>query len=218
MPTRTGPKRRYQLDEAFFASINTEEKAYWLGFLLADGCVRKFGAGNWALRIDLQCRDELHLQKLLEALRTDSPIRTRKNGESKYAVICSAKLCRDLIALECGPNKTCQHCTPAIPSHLLRHFYRGVMDGDGSFGYMNCRRKTPQLWLELVGSRQFIYDFREWACRTTDANRIKVSQIGRAYRIRWAGNQQVKRILDLLYADAEITLDRKLKRYMQIVA
>ena len=31
--------RKYNVNHDFFESINTEERAYWLGFISADGCI-----------------------------------------------------------------------------------------------------------------------------------------------------------------------------------
>lgn len=45
---KRGKVRKYSVNEIFFEVINTEEKAYWLGFIFADGCVldRKLPNGN----------------------------------------------------------------------------------------------------------------------------------------------------------------------------
>lgn len=113
---RRGPPRTYGLREDFFAVIDTEEKAYWLGFAFADGSVVQTGAGNWTFRVELKWPDRKHLHKLTEAMQTDSPVkqgrhrdkRTGRPHKSAYICICSARLCRDLIQLGCIPNKTCR--------------------------------------------------------------------------------------------------------------
>jgi hypothetical protein len=70
MRTLSEALRRYALDESFFNCIDTEDKAYWLGFLTADGLI-----GDDFVRIDLQLRDIDHLHKftasLLQMLRLD---------------------------------------------------------------------------------------------------------------------------------------------------
>ena len=38
--------RRFDVNHSYFSTIDSEEKAYWLGFLFADGCVRKTHTGS----------------------------------------------------------------------------------------------------------------------------------------------------------------------------
>jgi hypothetical protein len=72
---------RYDLDESFFDRIDTEEKAYWLGFLGADGGIYK-----GRISIQLAPRDKAHLSKLLGSLQANHPIRevssTLRNGKT----------------------------------------------------------------------------------------------------------------------------------------
>ena len=52
--------RRYNVNHKYFEVIDTEEKAYWLGFLYADGCVIKTKTGS-SLLLKLSVKDEEHL-------------------------------------------------------------------------------------------------------------------------------------------------------------
>src|SRR5260370_41289523 len=65
---RSEAHRRYAVDEAFFDVIDTEEKAYWLGFLTADGTMREKGG-----MLALQERDIDHLYKIRSSLRSKHP-------------------------------------------------------------------------------------------------------------------------------------------------
>lgn len=56
----TKPLRTYSLDENVFEVVDTEEKAYWLGFLYADGYVSD--AKN-DIEIGLAEKDAAHLEK-----------------------------------------------------------------------------------------------------------------------------------------------------------
>ena len=63
---RNGMKNKtskvYSYDESYFKNIDTEEKAYWLGFLYADGYVRK-RQRNSEMRLKLGIKDLDHLEK-----------------------------------------------------------------------------------------------------------------------------------------------------------
>ena len=60
-------RRKYALNEAFFEIIDSEEKAYWLGFIAADGCVYRR-----TLSINLNIKDKAHLEKLIAILNSET--------------------------------------------------------------------------------------------------------------------------------------------------
>lgn len=66
----SGDSLRYTCDDSFFSVIDSEEQAYWLGFLAANGCVQ----GN-RLQVCLSSRDRQHLVHLASCLRTNAPIK-----------------------------------------------------------------------------------------------------------------------------------------------
>src|SRR5699024_3897298 len=65
-------RQKYKISHNFFDEIDTEEKAYWLGFLYADGCVRE---DRGCFRLGLQARDVRHLEKFRESLDSNHPIK-----------------------------------------------------------------------------------------------------------------------------------------------
>src|ERR1700722_6649692 len=69
-------RRVHKMNEDYFSNIDTEEKAYWLGFIAADG-----GVYANKLAINLGEKDELHLYKFIECINSTSPVRKiiRKN-------------------------------------------------------------------------------------------------------------------------------------------
>lgn len=59
---------KYSLNENFFQEINTEEKAYWLGFLMADGCILDQPQRSKRLTVALKEKDINILHKLNKSL------------------------------------------------------------------------------------------------------------------------------------------------------
>ena len=201
---RTGPKRIHACDEHFFADIDTEEKAYWLGFLFADGSVGQYGAGNYHVRIELASVDRAHLLKFAEAIRLRDIVHEGHAGKSVYVNVCSVAMYRNLCALGCISRKTYGCCTPKLHPDLYRHFYRGLVDGDGSL-YLD----SGSWCFAAVGSPSFIADFQQWLMRHAKLRKTKQQQYGSVAAIRYGGNRQLKRIARLLYQDAAVYLDRK---------
>lgn len=214
---RRGPRRTYTLNEEFFDDINTEAQAYWLGFLLADGRVGG-GEGNFYCTLNLGVIDRLHLVKFAAAVNSNAPIKPGNDGESAYIVLCSAKLCRSLISLECGRDKTCKHGTPTIPKDLQHHFYRGFFDGDGSIFPMP---KNHSWRFDVLGSPRFIRRFQNWLMDRAAVGRTKLltpHNCPGARSLRYTGGKQIERICRVLYEDATIWLPRKYDEVQKLYA
>lgn len=151
---------KYVYNKDYFEKINTSEKAYWLGFLYADGCITRFYKGevlkSMSLEITLKDADCEHLIKFKNALESNIPIQHRiitgKYKADRIVVNCT-KICNDLIKLGCTPTKSLTLEFPKkdiIPQDFIRDFIRGYFDGDGGVSYTegkyynNARKKILQ--------------------------------------------------------------------------
>lgn len=137
--------RIYKVNHDYFSKIDTEEKAYWLGFLYADGYNdEKHGI----VQLGLQECDRIVVEKFRDAIASNNPIEIRYDGIKKpnsqnicRIRICSKKMSQDLSKLGCFQKKSLTLKFPTekqVPSDLLQHFIRGMWDGDG------C------LWIKMV--------------------------------------------------------------------
>ena len=132
---RDGPNfiRKYGLAENFFSTINTPEKARWLGFIASDGCIC-----NNQLIIQLQDRDRPHLEFFANSLRYTGPIanvqKTTPKEVFKHArlVICSAQIVKDLLKNGITPSKSKTLKLWNGPKELMRFWWAGMFDGDGT--------------------------------------------------------------------------------------
>lgn len=210
---RTGPERTHSLNEGYFDRIDSEHKAYWLGFAIADGSVVGSKTGNWAFRVELASYDAGHLELLAHDLCSSAPIVVDTKRSAARIIFCSRQLCDGLMQHECYPNKTAAHGTPRLREDLYHHFYRGVTDGDGSF---TCSRDSWRY--ELVGSSTFILDYQQWLMKHVGVSETKTVQKGRVLSVRYTGTRQVKEICRILYSDATIALERKLAAYERLLA
>lgn len=88
-----------QFNEYVFDNIDTEEKAYWLGFIYADGCI----SDNGSLEIGLI--DKEHLEKFRKFLSSKNPIRTKHYKEyTSYSIMNKSRHLRDiLMSYGCTP-------------------------------------------------------------------------------------------------------------------
>ena len=208
-------KRKVLLDENYFEIIDTEEKAYWLGFLYADGNVSKIN-----IELTLKYDDISHLEKFKKAIKTNAEITdgyrncdisTNPNRQHHYArlVITSTKMTNDLINLGCISNKSLTLTFPTeqqVPSHLIIHFIRGYFDGDGCI-YID-KSKTPSFLFQVSGTYDMLINIKKYF--DIKAN---VRKIGNYYDLRCKGNIKATNIFNTIYENANIYLQRKYDIY-----
>lgn len=209
-----GNKQGYPRDEYYFNNIDTIEKAYWLGFLYADGCV---SASNNEIEVSL--KDKEHLEKFQKAIKAVNHkitkiIDTRWSVETTtyHFSIRDKQLHDDLIKFGCIPNKTSTISTiPNIPRDYVSHFIRGYFDGDGSLHWL---QSTNNYRISFTsGSKTFLEDIRkELQCQSISIGHTKETN---TYQLQISGRKQIERILNYLYKDSTeaIRLDRKFNTY-----
>ena len=130
---RNNPNCKYKnLDDNFFSTIDTEFKAYLLGWIASDGHV----SANNDIRIEINIRDEEILKTLRNGICPDIPMVYRNNGSTDLIgfCICSKKICEDVCSyLQINPGKKSDTVQlPKLSEELTWTFIRGLFDGDGS--------------------------------------------------------------------------------------
>lgn len=209
---RGGGVRRYPLNESFFDALDMENKAYWAGFIAADGCV-----SGGVLIVGLVSTDAAHLDKLRVALGTTRPLkmRPRRNmpGTDVELRASSNRLVTALGQYGIVPHKSHIIKPWDGPKELMCHYWRGVVDGDG---WIN-RRKTSTGWsMGVCGSRAMVDGFREYVCGLV-ATKAQVGSIASIYRFEIGGRQIVSTVVRDLYAGATVYLDRKYARALECI-
>ena len=145
-PDRFKHSRKNKLNEQYFKEVINEEQAYWLGFIMADGCVTRRSPKSSYCRLDIVLKDSdaSHLSKFKNALSTEQEIKIRtvvdKRGFDTVRCelrVSSVELCSDLNRYGIVPQKTGKEIIPDIDKSLVRHFIRGYFDGDGSLTKSN---------------------------------------------------------------------------------
>ena len=207
----------------YFENIDTEEKAYFLGLIYSDGNVREHN-GGYFLNLELKREDRYILEKLASELKCGNKIydRNRKTnfGESctsSFTTCNSKKMFDDLSKFNIVPNKShttesfCDNIEELIPFHLIKHFLRGLIDGDGT---ISKRYTTNQNAISIYQNEiQFCYDFnRLLKIAIDDENlheNIIINKVSGVYNLRYRRINDVCKICNFLYKDATIYLKRK---------
>lgn len=229
--SKLGWKRpeQYYYDKDFFKEINTEEKAYWLGFLYADGyvCLNKKN-GNSEVGIELSAIDIDHLRKFNKSIHGNvEPIIRKerktnmdsKNGIASFRLYCTSMV-KDLINQGCVQNKTFLISFPKFSSkEIMWTFIRGFFDGDGCI-YKDKNRNfigfnfTSGSKKFLEGLQKFLYEEKIYAYLSEENrkdNKFKHSHT--TYKLTITGMNNAYIFGQKLYKNASIYLDRKKNKY-----
>ena len=211
-------RRNYKINADFFEKIDTEEKAYWLGFIMADGCILTCNNRSWAMSIALAEEDGYILDRLQNSLSIDVkiPIKTeikkKETHQNKKSIrFYNNKLCYDLIQLNCTPRKSLTLDFPpenSIPDHLIHHFIRGYFDGDGGF-ITQKRRNDRSLYVKIVSSFIFLDKLLKVLSKFDIKGRIYNCGINESTSQLRLSQYESLKFYKLIYKDATIYLDRK---------
>ena len=221
----------YSFNENYFKTINDEHKAYWLGFIAADGCVleptyqvsKRTGKiirkEQGALQIGLQENDKTHLEKFQKDIEDTHNLYYNKKMESITIKLFSNITCRDLQQYNIVPRKSLVLKFPDnIRKDLLRHFIRGYFDGDGSIAF--CKNKKGvisigSIQVSFIGATSFIIGLNEILQEKIQVNgKIIKEKNPMTSNLFFSSIDHTKKFLDFIYKDSTIYLDRKYERYL----
>jgi hypothetical protein len=205
--TKRGVRRQYRCNVSYFCEIDSAEKAYWLGFILADGSVSKDGS---RLAINLSAKDEQHLRKFQKCIGSNHLIyNSLKNIRS--LVIGSVELCASLQSRGIVSRAK----QPFLEHRFPVDYWRGFVDGDGSLRDRKVIRGSGKEHftsaLGVVGEPIVVQAFEEF-CKSNVMTTAKRNDFGAYSRFRIHGPMALQ-MCEVLYGNATMCLDRKRKRY-----
>lgn len=207
---RTNPNCRYlDLDDRFFEVIDSERKAYLLGWIASDGAIRR-----GAVAIYVHERDRATLRAVRDLICSSLPLRLKAANLVGF-VINSQQVAADVCRwLDIRPGK--KDAVVGFPrfgnDDLSWAFLRGVFDGDGHLSSVDAatRRVTnaggwpsPRCSITSNSSR-LLDDIAAFA---------KVPAYRGKERLEWQGTNALD-FLGKLYAEATISLTRKRDLYL----
>lgn len=216
---REDRSRVYTHDEKAF-SISTPESLYWIGFLFADGSLRKPKGGNWRLSLGLCKRDKNHLLSFRKFLGATNPLswepprdccikdrKFRSTGNYRLDMSCSA-VGDHLASIGLNSKKVDRWPTEELQNSV--DFWRGMIDGDG------CIEGTR---IQLGSAKkEVILDFRRFVLGILGEGSVgKVYPQAGSWRLSVNSHSAIL-LARRLYYPGCVALRRKLKRAREISA
>ena len=209
--------REYDL----FSKIETSEDAYWLGVMYSDGWIRsdrnEIGLGS----IDLDL-----IEKFKQYTNSSNKIQVKEKNYAKVEKISSnnkiIKSSKTFYQLTFSSKKTKENlknlgCMPAkskilvapnseqVPDKFIFDFLRGYTDGDGSIRYGEKTNYT------IIGTQNFLQQITK---RAKINHYGKITKNNSVYRFDIYKKEIIKKILEKLYKNATVYLNRKYKIYL----
>lgn len=225
--------RKYSIkNENFFETIDTEQKAYYLGFMFADGFITSKikGNGSQSVGMTLSTRDKDVLTRFRIALGAEHPVRdyigeTGYKQGVKYSrlIFKSQKMVEDLKNKGIVEKKTniCEFPSRDIlPYNLIKHFIRGYMDGDGSIKRVSRPTGSYDFSFVITGTDDILEGVTDYLIENnlvkirTKLSKREPHQV--VSSLCYGGNIQTERILDHIYRDSTVYLERKYSRYKEL--
>lgn len=217
--------RKYFFDFDFFEKIDNELKAYWLGFMYADGCVLPQdprGYGEQEFKIQIAKQDLELLEHFKEDIKSTYPIRednSKQNKNEKHQVqiiqsLRSQKAVEDLKRLGCVENKSLILTFPTedqVPKEYIYDFIRGYFDGDGSINYYE---KQNAFHISFVGTEAFIKELSKYF---EGGSVISDKRKENSWYFNLGGNQQILKAYHLMYDNKTRYMKRKYDKFQLLL-
>ena len=218
-------KRTYKVNKDFFKCINTEEKAYVLGFICADGHIEKD-----RLVITVSIKDKDILEKIKHALNSEHTIKEIKrknpyqNTDRKELVLVelqinSVELVAPLFNMGLNTNKTYTldgSILKFIPKYLMRDFLRGYFDGDGNVFFGTRYSSGYKYNINICGNEDFL--LKSFQVYFPSNNKLYKDLYSKnCYVWKISQKDKVKDFMHYLYYNSSIFLQRKYNEYRKIM-
>lgn len=215
--------RHGTLNEDRFAKIDDEESAYWLGFLYADGSISPRGG----IRLRLKASDAPTIQAFADYMETSNNL--HRDRDLIGVSIGSRQVAANLAQWNVVPNMMHTATPPTLDWDLQRHFWRGVFDGDGSFGV----NSSSGNWVaDMTGTIETTTAYTEYLDKALGIGLRKCSRKGPRLNTSWNGKQYMShgswsvkfhgnriapKVAHHFYHDAKVFLPRKMALYQKMV-
>lgn len=208
------------LNKDYFRIIDTEDKAYYLGLLLADGNVYEHkNKKHYTISISLKLQDKYILDSLCEFINSASKVHVYERKNKKYKTIDksymaqysvqSSAMAYDLIKLGVVPKKSLiAELTDLVPEHLYHHYLRGYFDGNGS---VYITKKDNKIHFAFYGNHKILHQIKQKLkeCISINDNKITDQKKANVSLMSFSSKKDIINFYNYIYNNANYYLQRK---------
>jgi len=212
-------KRKYTVDESFFEIIDTQEKAYIMGWFYSDGSnsvspnIAKIDVAEDSVDILIKIREVIGSNARIIPMKNSANSYAGENAQMLYRLgIYNKKVSKQIAALGICGNVTYTRTWPEwLSEDLEPHFIRGLIDGDGCISI----GKKKGFTISYYGTKMMCEGFSKVLSKIGVDHRHKIDKNGH-HSIRIMKQAECVKFADYIYNDATIYLNRKHDKYLEI--
>ena len=189
-------------DNTYFETIDSPDKAYFLGLIIADGAITQYKK-CLSFSISLLEEDKYILERFNKVanLNTELVIEHKEDIKPRYKIqVSSSKMVEDLLQYGIVRNKSHKDTYipyALVPDSLIPHLIRGYYDGDG-IAY-------KQGYVGFCGSKTFVKQVHDYFVKKHNFNDVSITynKSNHIYYTTWASKKDTKAFIDIIYKDCE---------------
>lgn len=209
------PINKYDVNLEYFKDIDTEAKAYHLGWATSDGCNQGYG-----FTLFLHKKDVEILEILKKECGYTGPLIHKEKQNQIGLTINRQEFVKNLERHGVVRRKTyCLQFPKFLPPNLLRDFCRGHFEGDGTVGLTKNKKEVRASIVSKMES--FLLDFKQVLTEQTGITCSVGKKKGRGkykdsvcYVLFVSGNNNTLKFLDWMYEGCNFFLSRKRNEYL----
>jgi len=211
-----------------FKKINNEQKAYFLGFMYADGCISAIKRKS-STYIKYQVQISLTDEQIIKEFQENFPFfnlqifdfsKYKSTWSKQFALRKANKqLFDDLLNQGMLERKSGENSKnlklPNLDKSLWKHFIRGLFDGDGSIS-VYLKRPTQRRVEICSSSKDFLLEIKlllEKYGINCPIFREKYNNKSPLYVLEWINYKDIVSFKNFLYENATIFLIRKKEKF-----
>ena len=210
------------INHNYFETIDTPEKAYFLGLLLTDGNVhydKRKANRQPSIQLALKGEDVDIVKKFKQELQADNKI-SIYTGDGRFEcvfIVHSLKMAQDLEKYNVKPRKTFLiNKMPDIPKQYIRDLIRGIFDGDGTVYVLT---KDCKLRFGFYGTHNLVEDIIIFLHNEIGLPLNKITDKGTVSFITFGKIEQIKAFYNYIYYYPDVTcLQRKRNKFEEYLS
>lgn len=202
------------INHNYFQTIDSAEKAYWLGLLSADGYVSQ-KENN--IRMSLKISDKYLVQQLTDCLESSLQVKEYQNSiprtvnnktyysgkHEAYNNFTSKQLVHDILQHHCTKQYGKQQCFPLISDELLKWFILGYYDGDGIAAYSISKNNSLTKYMGFCGQKLILQQINEFLHKDTQGalklHNLNYNRSNHIYYLTYSSNEEMSILYEYFY-------------------
>ena len=227
--------RKYAGNINYFDAIDTRAKAYFLGFIAADGCIVDNSriSRTDTLSINIHNRDTDILEKFRQELNREQELYIFIDKSQVGIRINHQHICDSLRqhGLDYRKSMTLENIYPLIPTQYWGAFTQGYFEGDGYISpnkSPNQGTKSKKIYkfatIGFCGTRNFLHglavaaNLQRYSFSFSPGHGVNSEKLQTGiFVLSFASKAEVNRIFTFMYSDADFVMNRKYSKFLPYI-